>query len=394
MSSVAAVNEGDDTYAAVARAIELAGGPAWRSGDRVVVKPNIAGTADPHEHPSAVTRPEVTIAVARYVLETGGRPVIAESGVQTTRRDVPMAEYFAANGLTEPAARLGVRLVDITQEPFEEVEVPGGVALTRVRLPRVVRDADAVISVPALKHHFQAVVSLSLKNMKGCLHDDEKRLCHQVGLEQAIADYCGLIRPALAVVDAWKTRDRIKDRAYDVGLVLAGRDPVAVDAVGARLMGFEPVKITALTLAAEAGLGRLDDIETVGDGIEGRAVHLSRPPGEYVEYGDNRLYIIEKDSCSGCWSQLRSCAGEIFKRWGDELAELSAVMGSGRPARDDRPTMTLGDCARRQDSGAEHAPGCPPSREAILDAARRLAERRKGRPAAPRATPDSPDKSG
>lgn len=64
-SVVAAVAESVDTYAAVARAIELSGAAVWGRGDRVLVKPNVSGPSDPAERPSSVTRPEVTAAVAR-----------------------------------------------------------------------------------------------------------------------------------------------------------------------------------------------------------------------------------------------------------------------------------------------------------------------------------------
>lgn len=176
-----------------------------------------------------------------------------------------------------------------------------------------------MVSAPALKHHFQAVVTLSLKNMKGCLPDDEKRLCHAVGLEQAIADYCALMRPALSVVYAWATRDRIKDVSYDVGLVLAGCDPVAVDAVGARLMGFDPAGIAHLRFA--------------------------------------------------------SAAGEISARWGGVLDELTAVMGRARPPRGCAEVLAVGDCCSGLGESVPHARGCPPARSEIIRVAGALARR-------------------
>ena len=53
-----------------------------------------------------------------------------------------------------------------------------------------------------------------------------------------------------------------------MGLILAGRDPVSTDSVASKVMGFDPHAIYHIQRAAQKGLGRIDDVEVVGERIE------------------------------------------------------------------------------------------------------------------------------
>jgi uncharacterized protein (DUF362 family) len=60
-------------------------------------------------------------------------------------------------------------------------------------------------------------------------------------------------------------------------LIIAGKDPVATDATGARVMGFDPHEISHIRKANEKGLGNIDDIQVVGEKLESVARPFKRP---------------------------------------------------------------------------------------------------------------------
>ncbi len=74
---------------------------------------------------------------------------------------------------------------------------------------------------------------------------------------------------------------------YIGNILLASGDQVAIDAISAKIMGFDPMKIKFIKMAHDLGLGcgDLDQIEIVGDGIEGLNFnfHTGKSP---VVFGD------------------------------------------------------------------------------------------------------------
>ena len=70
--------------------------------------------------------------------------------------------------------------------------------MKEVALPKIVLDVDVIISVPKMKTHDNALVTLSLKNMKGVLPDKYKRhLHHTFGVFQGVVDLCTVVKPDL-----------------------------------------------------------------------------------------------------------------------------------------------------------------------------------------------------
>jgi uncharacterized protein (DUF362 family) len=54
----------------------------------------------------------------------------------------------------------------------------------------------------------------------------------------------------------------------NMNLIIAGKDPVATDATGARVMGIDPHEISHIRTAHQKGLGNIDDIEIVGSQLD------------------------------------------------------------------------------------------------------------------------------
>jgi len=253
--------KGRDVDAMVRRAIEAIGGvEALVSPDsKVLIKPNVG-----FNRPEAVTSPEVLRAVIQIVKDAGPREIIvAESAV----RGYNTSSNFEVTGVADVVRGLGIRLVDLDKSS-EVVKVKAlGRLLGEVSIFRLAYDADVIISVPKLKRHSQAIVTISMKNMMGILPGDQKGMFHVLGLQQCIADLNTVFRPDLAIVDATEVMTVSgpgMGRMVPGEAILASRDPVALDLIAAeylfRLEGNESPLETALNvphikLAAELGIG-------------------------------------------------------------------------------------------------------------------------------------------
>jgi uncharacterized protein (DUF362 family) len=278
--------------AAVRETIELAGGvpERVRRARKILIKPNFVG---------ANSKPSDE-AIKRYQgrLVSCSEPCVMHAVVAVVRAANPSAEIVVAEGIDARAPRtaedvfgwmdarrlveeLGVKLVNANDAPVVPVPVPGGGLIHRaVYLNEQVADVDAVVSVAKLKAHGTAGVTMSVKNMFGILPRSYYGSTHRnfmhtnyFRLIRVIVDIATTLRPDLAVVDGLVASDYGMDhepRAMNV--LLAGHDPVATDAVGAAVMGFDPetdfpnepflVSENHLRLAAKAGVGTLCLAET------------------------------------------------------------------------------------------------------------------------------------
>jgi uncharacterized protein (DUF362 family) len=290
--AIARCGAGGDVEAAVRQAVSQAGGLAGviEPGDVVVVKVNLV--MDAPANSGMVTDPAVARAVVRLAREAGaGQVIIVEGTAQYREGDANRdrfctsaafrtAGYDADGDMVDDAT--GAPLVDLNDsggtdaaDPAKvtQVVVPTGLIRKEYWLPNVVLNADVLISVPVLKNHYLAGVTLGMKNLIGLLPADlyhgagniygKHSLAHgPIELDQHIVDLSLARRPDFVVVDGQRgmTDGPIGSQVINppMGLVLAGRDVVAVDTVGTLVMGYDPRAIPYLQLAAQNGLGTTD----------------------------------------------------------------------------------------------------------------------------------------
>jgi uncharacterized protein (DUF362 family) len=253
---------GTDAGAMVRAALAGLGGLGTlvKKGSSVVIKGNFS-FANPPEWGTG-THPEVLGALARAALEAGAREVlVVDYTLDKVERCLDRCGITAMMA-TVPGAML--RTLG-AEDDFQEVKVPGGVALKSVDLAKVVRAADVFINAPVAKHHGSATVSLGLKNHMGVIRD--RRSFHGADLHQCIADLGRVVRPHLTVIDATRALvsngPRGPGDVVKPGRILAGRNVVSVDALGVGVARFggrdlKPADVPHIHLAAQAGLGTAD----------------------------------------------------------------------------------------------------------------------------------------
>ena len=351
---------------AVRRAVELAGGldEVLSPGALVLIKPNLVAVP-PRADSGACTRASVCKALADLVVELGCRPVIAES----SGRGVDTEKVMEATGYT-PLRQLGYEVIDLKKTKTVRVAVPDGHALKEVSTFELAMQADAIISVPVMKTHDQTEVTLSLKNLKGLVTDADKRRIHQLGVFEGVCDLNALFRPVFALIDGIRAQEGlgpIHGLPVDMGLVIAGRDLVAVDAIASDTMGFDPQEIPLLRRAAERGLGSLarDGIEVVGEKVEQvRRRFLRMEEDKRIQVG-NLEVIHSEGSCTGCRNGVLSSlfdmiqAGTIGQAHGLTIVTGGAEPPPGTPEQKIVPVGIC--CPNWLKQLPRYVKGCPPN---------------------------------
>lgn len=236
---------------------ELGGiGSFVRKGQTVVIKPNIGWAQEPRI--AANTNPELVRRLVEQCLQAGAKKV----WVFDHSCDNGPASYKAS--LIERYAKdAGAVVVSgESSSSYQEVPIPGALALKKMRVHELILEADVFINVPVLKEHSGAGMTSAMKNLMGIAWD--RGDFHGRGLDQCIADSCLFRRPALNVVDADRImltggpRGHAGSQYGEQRMLMISTDIVAIDAVSARTLGRAPGDFGYIAKGEERGLGVSD----------------------------------------------------------------------------------------------------------------------------------------
>lgn len=236
----------------------------WRElvapNSTVAVKANVC-SAVPEKWAMSNTDPRITAAVCELLLTRTKNVYVVESdGLRVTAW-----QTFAASGYQEFAKRLGIELVNLSEQPQVEVEVPPA---GKVKLPELLLRCDAFITLPVLKTHALTYFTGAIKNQWGCLPQYDRILLHRY-LDPMLASLHSILKPCMALMDgiiAMEGRGPTNGRPRRLDLLLASRDSVALDATAMRLVRLDPRHCRHLLLTAGMGLGTLGEREIEVDG--------------------------------------------------------------------------------------------------------------------------------
>lgn len=264
--SKVAVVRGERGHGPVFDALDLIDYESALSGfSKVLIKVNFITTMT--WDTGATTDP---IVVEALILRLKKLPVdiyVVESDATMTNAD----KAFEATGMAEMCKRNGVQTLNLRHlEDKVKIKIPCGDALKDITVPRIVTES-AIISAAKLKTHMSTKVTLGMKNMFGLLPDKLKMKYHAKGISKVIVDINTVIKPHLTVIDgfiAMEGKGPTNGTPLKMDLIIAGKDPVATDATGARIMGFEPREISHIRGAHQKGIGSIEGIEVVGAKIE------------------------------------------------------------------------------------------------------------------------------
>ena len=263
MTSTVLIRRADPAHP-LAAVRELMEGCGWRDlvapQASVVIKPNLCTERLEQIH-TANTSPAVLRSVCQVLLERTTNITIVESNGAR----YPAEAAFENNGVYRLAEEFGLNVVNLSKDKLLDIPDPRmkGFGMARTWL-----EADAFITLPVLKTHATTVFTGALKNQWGCIPRYDRILLHKY-LHALIGDVNKLRPPTLALMDGlvgMQGRGPINGYPINLNVLLASRDPVALDATAMRLIGLEPPTSRHLVHAQRIGLGTLLSDEIRVDG--------------------------------------------------------------------------------------------------------------------------------
>jgi len=244
--------EGESPYAITKEAVAMLGGMKRfiGKGDKVVIKPNIGWDRTPEM--AACTNPEVVKALVELVLDAGAKKaVVIDNTTNQAKR------CYVRSGIQEAVKQAGGDMLFVDDYRVKKMALKGA-WIKEWEIVLDVIEADKIINVPIAKHHSLCRLTLGMKNWLGATGGARNQF-HQ-GLDKAVVDLAAFFKPQLTVLDAYRILvrngpqgGRLSDTEL-VKTVVAGTDPVAVDALGASFFGVAPAELPYLRLARERGL--------------------------------------------------------------------------------------------------------------------------------------------
>lgn len=241
------------------------------TGKRILIKPNLVDTSEGAVHINA--HPMIVRAAIAAFLRLGAAEVIVAEGTGLIR-DTPMV--LEACGLADVLAADKTRFVDLNHDEIYLAANAGRhTALETLAFPASLRRVDWVVSLAKLKTHHWAGVTLTMKNMfgvmPGIVYGWPKNALHYAGISRAILDINLTLRPHFAIVDGivgMEGDGPINGTPKKAGVLVMGRNLVAVDATCARIMGVDPERVSYLA-GAQRRLGpiRESQIRQRGENI-------------------------------------------------------------------------------------------------------------------------------
>ncbi|MFC2090956.1 DUF362 domain-containing protein [Bacteroidota bacterium] len=299
--------------AAVEEAIDLLGGidEVARNKHRIMLKPNLV-----NNDPRATTNPEVIRALAKLMKKAGkvvsiGEGSAAAPGFNADEEGVykttdpkildPMQQFvFDELGYTELSMELDVPLVNLHTGEMVKVNVPDAYVYDEITVHKSLSEIDLLCSVPMMKTHVLASVTLGMKNLIGlypgnsyctvrsCVHDDGINN-GSPGIAYEIIDMVKACTPELVVIDASTSMEGngpSDGELVETNMIIAGTNPLATDMVAAHIMGFSQDEVPTFMKAIECGMlpSSLSEIEIRGEQLD--AVQYAFVKPDIVPWGE------------------------------------------------------------------------------------------------------------
>lgn len=363
------------------KAVDLCDGFSnLKPASQVLIKPNIVMGGRRSQVPYGwVVTPMIMGDLVTLLREYGCKNiVIAEGSAIQKELGLNTARALEWSGIGQLAAELEVPLLDLNEGPFTTVEIAG----KQIEIASRVLEADFVINLPVLKTHQLTKTSMGLKNMKGTLSNNSKRLCHEENLEYFIAGINTKLHNDLTIIDGiWGLqKGPIGNDHHRLDLIIAGKEIMEVDAVGAAVVGIDPQSIVYLQLYA---LMMNQELKIENIEIKGEKILNVRKKLEWVTDWVPELFanyqikgvVMETpfySNCSGCGMGIfvglnnffRECPGATFK--GVEICAGREPVATTEAKK----AFLLGKCAintNKNHPRAIRVPGCPPSPQKIYE---------------------------
>ena len=240
--------QGNDFDKGITTALSMIEDSLPRKAENIVIKPNMCYYWD--YTTGQTTDPRFVKTIINIVREKLGRDVdisIVESDASAMR-----CKYvFRMLGYERLAKETSTRLVNLSEDEKNYVDVKAGKLSFHVGVPKTISNSDFKINVTKIKYSLDSIgITCALKNIFGCNPYPRKYKYHPI-LDETIVAMNKAMSFDLVMVDG-NIVSGISPRK--LGLVMVGKDPVSIDTVAARIAGISK-QIRYISLAEKEGLG-------------------------------------------------------------------------------------------------------------------------------------------
>ncbi|PRX21801.1 uncharacterized protein (DUF362 family) [Orenia metallireducens] len=318
------------------------------------IKPNLVVAKKSSS--GATTDPNLVAGVIEYLQSKGYHNLIILEGSWVGDRT---ARAFKACGYEELSKRYNVPLIDLQKDKYQTHHVMG----LDINLCQQAVEVDYLINMPVLKGHCQTRMTCALKNLKGCITDNEKRKFHTLGLHKPIAYLNKALRQDLVIVDGI-----IGDLDFEEGgnpvqmnRVIVGKDPVLIDTYAAELMGHNLDDVPYIKMAEAIGVGSTAIEKAV-------IIELNKDQGVQLIKPSRKIkglakYIEEADACSACYGSLIHALKRLDEQGRLRGLKEKIYIGQGYQNQE-LIGLGVGVCTR---GATKNIKGCPPKAKDIIE---------------------------
>lgn len=322
--------------------------------DLIALKPNLINASTSEK--GATTDPQIAAAVIEYLQGKGFVNIIMIEG-SWVGADTDNA--FEKCGYQELAQQYEIPLYNLQKSSYKKKKVLD----MEIEIAEIALKVDYLINLPVLKGHCQTNLTCALKNLKGCLSDQEKRRFHRIGLHKSIAYLNKALKQDLIIVDGIYGDLDFEEGGNPVKMnrVIAAKDPVLLDSYAAELIGYAISDIPYLKISAEIGVGN-NNLK------EAEIIEINKDQASEINYNSSKIKqltnrIKAKNACSACYGSLLHALKRIEEK--GKLNQINKTLYIGQAYQNkELKGLGIGSCCSQ---AVEFLNGCPPSAKEIID---------------------------
>ncbi|MEN6330212.1 MAG: DUF362 domain-containing protein [Methanobacteriaceae archaeon] len=294
-------------------------------GDLVLLKPNLLQARPPED--MVTTHPHVLEAIIMAVKDLGGIPVVGDSpgGPAGDRK-----RYWDVSGMGAVCRRHEVQILNFEKEgSYQKRRNNRDYYISKPAL-----DCDLLINIPKIKTHGLTIFTCAVKNLYGVVPGSTKVEYHKKApkpsdFAEIVVDIYALAHPGLHIVDGvvgMEGNGPSSGDARDLGMILAGKDGVALDSLICHTLGRDPLQIPTNRIAKEQGLGETDTTKITVLGDLPEIKNFKWPPNlsqtlDFIPANLARGLMkyfwtrptIDPDRCNKCAKCVESCPTEAMQ---------------------------------------------------------------------------------
>ena len=297
----------------------------FQPGQSILVKVNNIGAYPPEK--AATTHPAVVEAVIDLIRRHKAIPIVCDGPLAE-----PQKRPFSVSGIEDVCNKRGVELINFNAPKVEyaELQVKNGMKLKSLLLPKAIIDASAIINLPKLKTHEFTVFTGAVKNLFGLPPTASRKSWHrhfhyEYEFSKILVDILGALKHKLKLsimdaVIAMEGNGPVAGNPRNIGLLMASRDPVALDAVSVDILGFDALEVSSTYIAhqLELGVGDVKQIKIIGENPEQIRTYdfmfpkVSRNLAKNILHKAIMPFItvrpkIKEWDCAGCKACYKNC---------------------------------------------------------------------------------------